>query len=58
MSCLENDVGYALNRLAREEKKLSLLQDIRVDIEVCRLEGWDYKQYLKELKEIIDGFIG
>jgi hypothetical protein len=37
--------------------KLKLLHDIRTDIEVCKLEGIDYKKYLWELKEIIDGFL-
>jgi len=46
-----------LNDLAREEMKLRLLQDIRFDLEVCRLEGWPYREYLLELKEIIDGFV-
>ena len=47
----------ALNRLAREQFKLKMLQDIRIDIEVCRLEGWEYKTYLRELKCIIDEFL-
>ena len=51
------DVGVALNRLAREQTKFKLLQDIRIDIEVCKLEGIDYKEYLVELKSIIDGFL-
>lgn len=49
--------GHALNRLAREQMKLRLMKDIRIDIEVCKLEGIDYKQYLKELKDIIDSFL-
>ncbi len=51
------EIGKTLNTLAREQMKLRLLQDIRVDIEVCKLEGIDYRTYLLELKEIIDGFI-
>lgn len=49
--------AFALNRLAREQMKLKLMQDIRIDIEVCRLEGWECKEYLRELKNIIDGFL-
>ena len=52
-----NDIGEALNVAAREQMKLKLMQDIRADIEVCKLEGFDYKKYLLELKEIIDGFL-
>ena len=51
------EVGQALNKLAREQMKLRLLQDIRVDIEVCKLEGINYKDYLLELKDVIDGFL-
>lgn len=52
-----NDIGIALNTLAREQMKYKLMADIRADIEVCKLEGIDYKDYLKELKSIIDGFL-
>ena len=51
------DVGQVLNKLAREQMKLRLMQDIRVDIEVCKLEGINYKDYLLELKDMIDGFL-
>ena len=50
--------GIALNQLAREQMKLRLMQDIRMDITVCQQEGIDYKPYLAELKQIIDGFLG
>jgi hypothetical protein len=52
-----NNVGVVLNTLAREQMKCRLMADIRADIEVCKLEGIDYKQYLFELKDIIDGFL-
>ena len=51
------EVGQALNKLAREQMKLRLMQDIRVDIEICKLEGINYKDYLLELKDMIDGFL-
>ena len=50
--------GIALNRLAREQMKLRMMQDIRMDITVCQQEWIDYKPYLAELKQIIDGFLG
>ena len=37
--------------------KYKLMADIRADIEVCKLEGIDYKEYLRELKSIVDGFL-
>lgn len=51
------EVGQVLNKLAREQMKLRLMQDIRVDIEICKLEGINYKDYLLELKDMIDGFL-
>lgn len=45
-----------MNTLAREQLKLKLLNDIRLDIEICKIENWDYKEYLSELKELIDSF--
>lgn len=47
----------ALNRLAREQMKTMLLRDIRMDINVCQIEGFDYKDYLQELRDMIDSFI-
>lgn len=44
----------ALNRLAREQIKLRLLADIRFDLAVCEIEGWDKTEYLAELKEMMD----
>ena len=54
----DTETGIALNRLAREQMKLRLMFDIKADISVCELEGIDYKPYLTELKQIIDGFLG
>ena len=36
----------AFNRLAREKMKLRLLADIRMDLMVCEMEGWDKLEYL------------
>lgn len=44
----------ALNRLAREKMKYRLLADIRVDLIVCEIEGWDKLEYLNELKDMIN----
>lgn len=54
---MKNEASFLLNKKARELQKLKLIEDIRIDIEVCKLEGWNYKDYLLELKEIIDGFL-
>lgn len=44
----------ALNRLAREELKLKILRDIRMDLEICRLEGWDHRAWIDELIELLE----
>lgn len=53
----EPDLPKKLNICAREQMKLRLLQDIRMDICVCQLEGMDYKSYLMDLKKEIDQFL-
>lgn len=53
---VDQETRKALNRKAREGLKLILLTDLRVDIEVCKIEGWDYLEYLHELKELIGSF--
>ena len=45
-----------LNQKSREEMKLKLLKDIKMDLQICELEGWNKKEYLTELKELIDSF--
>jgi hypothetical protein len=43
----------AFNRLAREKMKLRLLADIRMDLMVCEMEGWDKLEYLDELLALV-----
>ena len=43
----------AFNRLAREKMKLRLLADIRMDLMICELEGWDKLEYLDELLALV-----
>lgn len=46
----------ALNDLARHQLILKLLQDIRTDMMICELEGWDKMEFINMLKEIINSF--
>lgn len=46
-----------LNDLARKKVQEKLLQDILFDMNVCKLEGWDHKEYLFELENLIDRLI-
>lgn len=52
-----NDIGTALNVLAREQMKKRILADILCDIQACEIEGFDYKEYLQDLKNMIDGLL-
>ena len=51
------EIPITLNKLAREQMKEKLLHDILIDINICRLEGWEYKSYLIELRNMLDSFI-
>lgn len=53
---IDTNCAPSLNRLAREQMKLRLMQDIRMDLVVCEIEGWDKTEYLNELKELINSF--
>lgn len=37
---IDTNCAPSLNRLAREQMKLKLMQDIRTDLIVCEIEGW------------------
>lgn len=44
----------ALNEQARHEMLHRLLVDILIDLQICRLEGWDPAEYIRMLKKEID----
>lgn len=44
-----------VNDLARNKFKERLLADILMDLNICKIEGWDRKEYIKELLELIRG---
>ena len=45
-----------MSKVARERMKLKLLADIRADLMICEIEGWDRKEYLRDLQEMLNGF--
>ena len=49
MSAMDEGTAKALNRLAREQMKMRLLADIAVDMQVCKLEGYDPAESVDEL---------
>ena len=52
----DTNCASSLNRLAREQMKLKLLADIRMDLIVCEIEGWDKMEYINELNELVNSF--
>ena len=48
------DTARALNDLARHEAIVRILNDIRMDMEICEVEGWDKTEYIKQLKKLLD----
>ena len=45
----------SFNDLARKKFQEKLLQEILFDLSVCEIEGWDKREYIQELKELING---
>lgn len=53
----DKQTAKAYNQLAREQLKLKLMADINMDLQICKLEWWDIKEYLIDLKNTIDSFL-
>ena len=45
--------AYQVQILAREEMKLKLLNDITLDMQICQIEGWNHKIYIRELIQLL-----
>ncbi len=43
-----------VNELAREKFKLRLLNDILCDLQICEIEGWCKREYIAEIKSLIN----
>lgn len=43
-----------VNELARLKFKENLLKEIACDLMVCEIEGWDKKEYIKQLRELLN----
>ena len=53
-----SDMAQTLNRAAREEMKLRLLRDVRADLVVCELEGFDKSEYINQLIGLLESLKG
>lgn len=54
---MDADTRRTLQVLTREELKLRVLQDVLIDISVCRLEGGDPTEFARELVALIKGVV-
>ena len=43
----------ALQDAARHSMIARLLADIRIDLEVCEIEGWDKKEYIRMIQDAL-----
>lgn len=46
--------AQSVNILARNKFKEQILKEILFDLMVCEIEGWDKKEYIKEIKKLIN----
>lgn len=53
----DNETAKRLNELARHKMIVRLLDDIRIDLMICEIEGWNKLEYIRMLQEEI-GNIG
>lgn len=58
VSIPDKQTAKALNDLARHKAILRLLNDIRIDMEVCEIEGWNKLEYINQLKAVVNSFGG
>lgn len=54
---LVGNASKELNKLAREQMKFKLLADILIDMEICKLEGWDVTEYLLEIINMLKAHV-
>lgn len=50
----KNKISLQLNKLAREQMKEKLLTDILIDLKICELEGFNKKDYIYELRDLLN----
>jgi hypothetical protein len=54
---MERETRLKLNRLAREQMKHKLLNDISIDLQICEIEGYNKKEYIEELIQMLKSLI-
>ena len=54
----DKDTAKALNDLARHKAIVHILNDIRMDMEICEIEGWDKNEYLNLIRQLLNSIGG
>ena len=54
----DEDTARALNDLSRHTAIVRLLNDIRIDMEICEIEGWDKNEYLNLIRQLLNSIGG
>lgn len=52
---IDENYVKTVNDLARKKFEERLLNDIRCDLMICEIEGWNKLNYIDELKKLING---
>ena len=52
----DKDTAKALNDLARHKAIVRILSDIRMDMEICDIEGWNKTEFIRMLQDVINHF--
>ena len=50
----DKETAKALNDLARHTAILRILKDVRIDLEICEIEGWDKREYLNLIRQLLN----
>ena len=50
----DEETAKALNDLARHTAILRILKDVRIDLEICEIEGWDKTEYLNLIRQLLN----
>lgn len=53
---IDPGVARTLQELARHKAIVHLYADILADMQVCRIEGWDETEYIRQLQELLSSF--
>lgn len=54
----DKDTARTLNDLARHQAIVRILNDIRIDMEICEIEGWDKTEYLNLIRQLLNSIGG